>query len=642
MSLTFTEKEYEVAAVGEENDLPSLGVMQNGQQRLDLDYGEDEEIFVGYGFLNSAYPYKNQDRYLRMLKKEKLLTAVLENRYLRAEFLPNYGGRLWSLYDKISNKDLLYTNKVIRPSNLAVRNAWIAGGVEWNCGFVGHGPFTCANMFTASLKNDAGDSVLRFYEYERIRSIFYQIDVWLPEDSRFLLVHVRIVNPNSEVVPMYWWSNIAVRENRGSRVIVDADESYMEKSVMPIPYRDGIDITYPVNTINAKDYFWKVHKDSRKFIGYVDEEGYGLIQVSTDRLQGRKLFVWGQGKGNRNWQKVLAKEGSGDSYVEIQAGLAKTQYECLPMPPRTAWEWTECYGAIQADKDSVHGDWDRAKREMKIRLDNLLPKEKLVQIYQGARITAKRPVETVILNGSGWGALEIERRHKEGKTTMSEHLDFGEITEQQKPWAELLKTGKFGACNLESWMVQKEWVLMLEHAVNGEDSQNPQTLAELAAAYVVNDRLTEAQSLIERSLSIDENSIAMYIASVVYDRLGLSEKALYALKQSNKLSPNHFSLVKEYVGLLNKAEKYSEIIEFLKTCNNEIMKYGLFQFYKAKSYLKIGAYEECEKIINSPDFSLEFIREGELSITELWIELKKCKNEPPIVPEKFDYRMSEK
>lgn len=642
MSLTFIDKEYEIAEVGKENELPSLGVMQNGQQRSELDYGEDEELFIGYGFLKSAYPYKNQDRYRRTLKKEKLLTAVLENDYLRAEFLPNYGGRLWSLYDKISKKDLLYTNKVIRPSNLAVRNAWFSGGAEWNCGFVGHGPFTCANMFTAYLKNDAGDSVLRFYEYERIRNIFYQIDFWLPENSKLLLMHVRIANPNSEVVPMYWWSNIAVKESPKSRVIVDADESYMEKKVMPIPFRDGVDITYPVNTMNAKDYFWKVHKNSRKYIGYIDEDGYGLIQASTDRLQGRKLFVWGQGTGSRNWQKVLTKENCEDSYVEIQAGLARTQYECLPMPPRTAWEWTETYGAIQADKEKIHGEWQQAKNEINIRLESLLPKETLNQIYQAARITAKKPAEKVILKGSGWGALETERKHREGKTTMSEHLDFGEITAEQKPWMQLMETGKFGMSGLENWMIQKEWVLMLERAVCGEDSQNPQTLSELAAAYVVMDRLEDAKYLIEKAIKIEKNSIAFYIASVIYEKLGLFEQALNMLKKANELSPNQFSLVKEYVSLLNKMERYSVILQFLATCDDRIMQYGLFQFYQAKAYLKTGKYEECEKIINDPQFSLEFIREGELSITELWIELKKCEGEAPVVPEKFDYRMSQK
>lgn len=35
--------------------------------------------------------------------------------------------------------------------------------------------------------------------------------------------------------------------------------------------------------------------------------------------------------------------------MEIQAGLAKTQYGCLPMPPHSEWEWVEQYGPVQLD-----------------------------------------------------------------------------------------------------------------------------------------------------------------------------------------------------------------------------------------------------------------------------------------------------
>ena len=643
-NLTWTEKEYELADVGAESVLPNLEIMKNGQQRRNVDFGEDEELFLGYGFLKSAYPYKMQDRYRRDLKKEKRLTAVLENRYLRAEFLPNYGGRLWSLYDKVQKKDLLYTNEVIRPSNLAVRDAWFSGGAEWNCGFIGHGPFTCVNMFSAELKNEDGDSVLRFYEYERIREIFYQIDFWLPEDSEFLLMHVRIVNPHFEVVPMYWWSNIAVCENPASRVIVDAEESYacfpkMER--IPVPYRDGVDITYPVHTRHAEDFFWKLRKNSRKFIGYVDENGYGLLQASTDRLQGRKLFVWGQGAGSRNWQRVLTKDGSDASYVEIQAGLAKTQYECIPMPPRTAWEWTECYGAVQTDPQKAHGDWKDARAEMIRCLDRKLPKDRLEQIYAGARKTAKMRAEKVMLSGSGWGALETLRQHRAGGSTLSEHLDFGTVTDEQKPWQSLLENGRLGDTHYHTWMIGQKWIELLEEAVRGADAENPQTLCSLACAYIVTDRIEEAKPLAERAMALTENEIVLYTASAIYKRLGELDRAIQLLEQANKICPDCDSLAREYAALLDQAECYPKMLAFLKNCSRDLMRYGLFQFYQAKAYLKTGHPDLCEKILTDPEFSLEFIREGEVSVTDLWIELQKCQGKEPVVPDKFNYRMNE-
>lgn len=79
-------------------------------------------------------------------------------------------------------------------------------------------------MYCAKVTGKSGEDVLRFYEFERVRSIFYQIDFWL--DKNRLMTQVRITNPNDKVVPMYWWSNMATPEYEGGRVIVNAQSAY--------------------------------------------------------------------------------------------------------------------------------------------------------------------------------------------------------------------------------------------------------------------------------------------------------------------------------------------------------------------------------------------------------------------------------
>lgn len=68
--------------------------------------------------------------------------------------------------------------------------------------------------------------MLRMYEYERIRKVFYQMDFWLAEEDMALNCRMRIVNENEQVVPMYWWSNIAVPEFGGGRIIVPAETAF--------------------------------------------------------------------------------------------------------------------------------------------------------------------------------------------------------------------------------------------------------------------------------------------------------------------------------------------------------------------------------------------------------------------------------
>ena len=55
--------------------------------------------------------------------------------------------------------------------------------------------------------------------------------------------------------------------------------------------------------------------------------------------------------------------------MEIQAGLGKTQYGCIPMAPHTAWEWMERYGAVNlgagACEQSHEWRYEKVTEELK-------------------------------------------------------------------------------------------------------------------------------------------------------------------------------------------------------------------------------------------------------------------------------------
>ena len=111
-------------SMGTPASVPDLGGDLIFQNNLTFHLNEDDEIFEGYGTLPSAYPYRQLSTYSRKLELQDTKTAVLENNFIKAVFLPELGGRLWTLIDKKTGTNLLYTNDVIRFSNLAVRNAW--------------------------------------------------------------------------------------------------------------------------------------------------------------------------------------------------------------------------------------------------------------------------------------------------------------------------------------------------------------------------------------------------------------------------------------------------------------------------------------------------------------------------------------
>lgn len=654
MSMTICEILLPSAHLGRESILPSLYEMSNVQQLTKSTLDEDDELFVGYGNLSSIFPYRMQDLYDHDEELIPYIGIVLENPYLKAVFLPELGGRLWTLYDKVAKRDLIYRNPIVRPCNLAVRNAWLTGGIEFNCGMIGHGPYTCSRIHAVQTALSDGTPVLRMYEYERIRGAVYQMDFFLPEDSKQLFGRMRIVNPNEKTVPMYWWTNMGQHENPEARNVINTTVTYNNQGGVCgknlVPFHQGIDITYPSNNPYAVDYFWKIPKGTRKYTSYIDREGYGFFQTSTSRLQGRKLFVWGQGEGGKRWEECLTKDGYDNGYLEIQAGLAYTQYECLPMPPKTAWEWMEAYGAISADPEKVHGDWDGCRAEVSARIDALLPEDKLEKLLVDTKPMALAPAQKRICYGSAWGKLENLRREKADKPIICPHLDFGELTEEQMPWFALMQNGTMQTTAdvftpPVSWMLQDEWRDMLE-----ESAPCYEKYLHLAAMYMAEKRLRDADEALTEALALARTSSALFLKAQIFRMREDLTAAADTAMESYKLIPDDLSLARQCLTLAFKAEQYDVIKTTYEAAPTHIRADGRVTMLYTFALVRTGLVNEADTVFHrNGGLTVTDIRESEYTLTDLYIEIQQAKaalegktlEEDDIkVPRQFDFRLS--
>ena len=659
-SLVFLKKTMPAQPMNGESSLPPAAEIYGRRGILKSELDDDDGLFPNYGGVLSPFPYRMQDMYSRRLYDTEFVMPVLENEYLRATFMPAFGGKLWSLYDKKAERELLVANPVVRPCNLALRNAWTAGGIEWNCGTKGsHHPNTCSLLHTSRTELEDGTPVLRMYEYERITRITYQMDFFLPDGSKLLFARIRMVNERDFVQPVYWWSNIAVPELDGARVIAPVDESYTIVNgilvKIPVPMYKDTDITYPVNQSHSVDFFWKVPDKERKYFAQVDKNGYGLVQTSTSRLIGRKLFVWGQGPGGKRWQQYLTDDDCKTRYVEIQAGLSRTQYESLPMPPNTAWEWLEGYGAINVSPSEAHGEWHGAIDATARELDGIISAEKMEEILVSTKKVAKSPAKETILRGSGWGALENYSRSKTGDKPLSPHLDFGQTGAEQEQWKELLDTGSFGSHSpLEvppSWMLAEEWTEMMKKAADGPDRYNWYTQLQYGMTLFAEGKFEDARKRIERSYSLSPSPWALYclgqLARVIE---GNREDCAVMALQASKMKPDDPSLVKEAAKALARVEKWGLLKDFFDSLPEDIRRIPRLMMYRARAELMTGNLETAEKLLyEDGGIVVADIREGEESVTELWYDIEKMKAEregrtfdrqavtPPSI---FDFRMA--
>ncbi|MBE6762115.1 MAG: DUF5107 domain-containing protein [Ruminococcaceae bacterium] len=608
-----------------------LSFMQN-----EFELGEDDGLFINYGMVDYAFPYKAQDNYTRTLISSEQSCVVLENEFLKATFFPQFGGKLHSLFDKKENKNLLFSNSIIRPCHLGVRNAWMSGGVEWNCGYVGHNAFTCDMMHTAVTKLDDGTPVLRFYQFERIRKVVYQMDFFLPEDSKLLFVRTKIINPSFEVVPMYWWSNIATPDVQGNRVIVPASTSYTARDSHPVkiavPKYNGIDITYPADNIISIDYFWNIPENDRKFICQIDKDGYGLVQTSTARLKGRKLFVWGNSKGGDRWKNFLTADNENGSYNEIQAGLAKTQYECLPMPPKTVWEWVEAYGAIHLDPKKSHGSWDEARLDSACRLNELIGEDELEALLRSTKKMANSPADKMLFTADGWGALENERRKICSEDALCDYLDFGDFSEEQKPWLSLLYDGTVGTHNPEkpplSYIYGKEWTELLNRAVTLADKDNWFAWLQLGLNTFIEKDYERAEKMLEKSVAIKESPWALYSLAILNRDGGNHKKEVELMLRASRLRPDDVSLAKEVLRSLYNNKDFENLSKVYENMPIKLKEEPRCMVYYAFALLNSGNISDAEKILyKDKGLLVPDIRECETITLDLWIALQKKKAE---------------
>mgnify|MGYP000437703718 CR=1 FL=1 len=623
------------ASLGPENPLPPLCPPRTSSEgvRFHESVPEADRTYVGYGAVGGCLPHRLQDVYDRVRRPRAFRAAVLENDFLRATFLLELGGRLWSLLHKPSQRELLYVNPVFQPANLAVRDAWFSGGVEWNIGVIGHTPYTCSPLFAARVRGDDGSPVLRLYEWDRLRGTPYQIDAYLPNGSPFLFVRVRIINPHTHEVPMYWWSNMAVPESPDVRVVVPADRAYHfgyrgDMRLVPIPICDGIDVTYATNVPTSADYFYRISEGRRPWIAALDKQGRGLFQASTSRLIGRKLFVWGMGPGGRRWPEFLAVPDR--PYIEIQAGLARTQLECLPMPARTEWSWLETYGRMEADPRAVHGsDWAEAQQAVESRLNTMLPQGRLEDELKRTQDMANRPPEEILQPGSGWGALERRRRERAGEPPFcGKALVFSDASlgADQIPWVALLERGELPVGQPSdvpgAWMVQSEWRDLLEASVRQGRGAHWLAWLHLGVMYYHDGQVEAARRAWTQSLEQAPSAWARRNLAVLAKHEGRLAEAADLFLDAHRMRSDLTPLAIECGQALLDAGRSREFVAWLDTLSPDVRRNDRVRVLEARAALEIGDLDKVERIL-ADTMELANLREGEAVLSDLWFAVKE-------------------
>ena len=623
------------ATLGPENPLPDIKNVSYIHAEIEATKAVPPELttYIDKGMVDTMLPYTQQDSYDRNRVLRTFKAVILENEHLKATFIPELGGRLWSLWDKDSARELLYCNPVFQPGNLALRNAWFSGGVEFNVSIKGHHPMTCSDMFAQHITMADGTPGVRMYEYERIRGTAYGFDAWLPDGSKLLFIRPRIENNTDHDVWTYWWSNIAVSYTDGMRVIAPADKTFVNYAddnhyyldFADVPVANGVDISYPKNVKIAQDFFFYIPDCAPKWIAAVDEHGVGMMQCSTRNLLGRKLFVWGDSHGGDNWKNFLS-DGSNNGYVEIQAGLARTQLEHIPLEEGCVYTWAEAYGALEKPAEKLHGDWQTAQdtvveameEAFDHNIDNVLNSMKIISATAGEMIHM----------GSGWGCLEQLRRKADGEhKPLSYWYDFPEstITGAQMPWYNLLRCGRLDSADPlavpDGYLVDHKWLLRMEKAMERPENQSWFGWMHLGLMRYANGDVRGAMWAFDSSLALEPSPwVLRNLAMIHGNEYDNFKKAKEYMERSVQMEPNNRWLWIDMAVLCLKAGLYQYWVDLYFTIPENIRAEGRLKVYTAIALTHLGQLDEACAYLNH-DLLVPDIKEDENLITEAWFAL---------------------
>lgn len=437
-------------------------------------------------------PYLSQDLWTCERKSEDIEVYAYENDELLVYITPQYDGKIWSVYDKKREKELMYRPRAHQPANIAGLKAWAAGGCEWNWspGITGHSAFSETRVYTAKMETKKG-TVVRVYEFDRYNGTTWQVDMLLQNDT--LYVHPRITNPTETDLPGYWWTSVAIDAKPSTRILSPASHvsetsrDDMRNAPWPV-YAEAIENAsflgyknqFPTDNSwlgnnQIGDMFLRIEKDDvyMPFVGSSQEDDNGFIYIHAHPLNGTKFYTWGQSGPGRFMQDFLAGGGKrqGD-YTELQVGVAPSQMNTFLLPKKTVKEWTEVFKGFDAKEDIVRGDdYKKAMKE----IDDLLkspdgvPKNQYEDIDSFFNELGNEKPTDVIVTGQPWGALEemlLGTPLAKGLVfTMPEKdsKDF-KLIEQ---WVELLQDGAFSDATLKtvtplSFQTTDRWLKVIE------------------------------------------------------------------------------------------------------------------------------------------------------------------------------------
>jgi len=251
------------------------------------------------------------------------------------------GGRLHSVFDKTEGREMFHLNNVIKPGMIAMRGAFISGGVEWNAGPQVHTVTIVSPVDALIGRNADGSAYLQVNNLEKSLRTQWTVRVTLHPGKAYLDEQICIFNPTDAISPYYFWNCTAFPNQRGTRFIypMTLGTDHYAVKFFGWPIHEGKDISWLRNYETWASIF-SVNCAFDFFGAYDVDTDRGIVQVADHHeLSGKKAWTWGTWDfGLVSQQNLTDDDGP---YIEVQSGPLPTQSDYGMLLPRQVISWQE-------------------------------------------------------------------------------------------------------------------------------------------------------------------------------------------------------------------------------------------------------------------------------------------------------------
>jgi tetratricopeptide (TPR) repeat protein len=291
-----------------------------------------------YPFVPYKRPYKKDGP-----KTVEYDAIIVENEYLEMTVVPDFGGRVYSLYDKVNKCEVFYKNDVLKYSGVNSKGAWPVGNIELTGPHDAHmlSIFREPLWFNKVIENEDGSASVVMSNIDPYYRMKVNFIARLVPGRAAMEITVFCYNRNDSRKPYMFWVNAGVPQNDETRFIYPMTRTigHTTAEVASWPYYSGSDYSWLKNNKHMLGVFGIDVYDN--FLGAYDyAREYGTFRYGDRRvMQGMKTWTWGTGPNSKRISQNYTDNAG--PYIEIQSGRYTWDGHYEWLIPHYTEGWTE-------------------------------------------------------------------------------------------------------------------------------------------------------------------------------------------------------------------------------------------------------------------------------------------------------------